>query len=621
MKMEHMKEKLGSWQVGNATESGKVQFRLFFPNDKNGLLHNIQTIQVCGDFQKALGQPENWMPATAPELTQNPHPKGEIWHYETQQELPKGFYQYKYYVTFKDVNEPPRWVSDPFARYGGENNMNAALVVGGSQPEDNPIAPLIGDRQPLRDLVMYELMIDDFTVEYRGVRAPLDAICDKLDFLVNIGFNAILFMPWTAWNDDNFNWGYTPSLYYSVAYRYANDLNQPYEKLSWLKQLISECHKRGIHVIMDGVFNHVYMGFPYKAFYQHDRDCPFTGKFYGEFAGLQDLDFNNQCTQEFIWDVCHYWMDKFKIDGIRFDNTVNFYNKGDNRGLPELLKDIASYMANAGEQNFSLTLEHLQMDAIEVTKTTDATSYWDNALYGCCFDGLWNGRIPSKLLDVLNNNRFLLGSGKVPTLYLSNHDHSHVNWQAGAKNNAGALEWYRTQPYLIALMTAAGTPMVQNGQEFAEDHWIPENDQCSGRRVQPRPLHWSYSQDKFGAALRAVYTKLIHLRKHYPVLRADGFYPANWADWETRFNPEGVGVDTERQLLVFRRYHVNDAGLLQHAVVCLNFSQQNQWLELTFPEDGRWINLLTEPEWAINVQNRRFGLEVSSNWGHIFYKG
>ncbi|WP_051906428.1 alpha-amylase family glycosyl hydrolase [Methylomarinum vadi] len=429
-------------------------------------------------------------------------------------------------------------------------------------------------------------------------------------------------MPWTAWNDEQFNWGYTPSLYYSVAYRYANDLNQPAEKISWLKRLISECHEKGIHVIMDGVFNHVYCGFPYKVFYQYyDRDCPYAGKFYGEFEGLQDLDFDYSCTQELILDVCNYWIDEFKIDGIRFDNTVNFYQKGDNRGLPQLMKEIEQKMASAGEPNFSLTLEHLKMDAVDVTKTTCASSYWDNALFGQCFDGLWHDRIQPQLLDVINNNRFLLGSGKIPTIYLSNHDHSHVNWQAGAKDNAGALQWYRTQPYVIAMMTAPGAPMVQNGQEFAEDYWMPENDHGSGRRVQPRPLHWRYSKDKFGAALLAVYTKLIQLRQRYPVLRADGFYPEHWESWQTRFNPEGVGVDTEKKLLVYRRYHVDDQGILQHAVICLNFSNLNHWLELTFPENGQWVNLLVEPEWTIHVQNRRFGLDVPSNWGMIFYKG
>ena len=614
--MKHMDEKLGSWQISGNSEGGKVQFRLFFPNEANGLQHNIQSIRVCGDFQAALGQ-SKWDHNQAPEMKRSTHPEGEIWSWTTPKKLSEGFYQYKYYVTYNDPAEAPRWVSDPCTRYGGENNMNAAVVVGGSQPSDNTIAPLAEGRKHLRDLVIYELMIDDFTSEYRGVNAPLDAICDKLDYLEDIGFNAILFMPWTAWNDEYFSWGYTPALYYSVAYRYANGLNKPTEKIYWLKKLISECHKRGIHVLLDGVFNHVYTGFPYKMFYQtYDQDCPYTGKFYGEFPGLQDLDFDNRCTQELIWDVCRYWIDQFKIDGIRFDNTVNFHNKGDNKGLPKLMEDIDNYAAQYGEKNFSLTLEHLQMDAVEVTKNTRATSYWDNALYSQCFDGLWHSRISPALLNALNNNHYLLGTGKVPTTYIGNHDHSHVTWQAGARNNAGAIEWYRTQPYAIALMTSPGAPMVQNGQEFAEDHWMPEDDKGSGRRVQPRPLHWDYSNDKFGKPLSAVYKKLISLRREYKVLRADGFYPEYWEEWQTRFNSEGVGVDCERQLLVYRRYCTDNS---QQAVIVLNFSSSSQWLDLRFPKNGEWVELLNGPQWTLNVNNYRFGLTVPSHWGYIFY--
>ena len=618
--MQYMHEKMGAWQVDGGASGGRVQFRIFFPQEANGLQHFIKSIRVCGDFQQQLGQ-TNWDPASAAPMSRSAHAEGEIWSWTTPCDLTAHFYQYKYVVSYTDPNEPDRWVSDPCARYGGEDDMNAAVVVGGSQPADNVIAPLAGGRKPLRDLVIYEMMIDDFTAEYRGLRAPLDAVCDQLDYLVDTGFNAILFMPWTAWNDKRFNWGYTPSLYYSVAYRYANDLNNPAEKLSWLKKLISECHQRGIHVIMDGVFNHVYTGFPYKAFYKnYDTDCPYTGAFYGEFSGLQDLDFNNACTRELIFDVCRYWIDNFHIDGIRFDNTVNFYHKGDNRGLPMLMAEIDNHITSAGEQHFSQTLEHLNMEAVDVTLNTHASSYWDNALYGHCFDGLWHSSIQPALLNALNNNRYLSGSGKVPTIYLGNHDHAHVNWQAGARNNAGALEWYRTQPYVIAMLTAPGAPMVQNGQEFAEDHWMPEDDHGSGRRVQPRPLHWSYTGDNIGGPLLSLYRRLLHLRQDYQVLRADGFYPDYWEEWQSRFNPAGVGVDTARQLLVYRRYCTAADGSLQQAVVALNFSADSHWLELAFPEDGAWRELLSEPQWIAHVHNRRFGLQLPSHWGYIFYK-
>ncbi len=128
-------------------------------------------------------------------------------------------------MTFKDGTQ--RKVSDPCARYGGHERQNAGFVIGGRSGEMQ-VAPLAGGRQPLRDLVVYELMIDDFTDEYREARAPLDAVRDKLDYLQHdLGINAILFMPWTAWPGQRFNWGYTPYLYFSVEYRYANAHQRP----------------------------------------------------------------------------------------------------------------------------------------------------------------------------------------------------------------------------------------------------------------------------------------------------------------------------------------------------------------------------------------------------------
>ena len=619
--MRHMRERLGSRQIGDDRDQGRAEFRLFFPDEEHGLAHNIDTIRVCGDFQHHLPGGADWDPASAPQLVREPHLEGEIWSWATDRVLPAGFYEYKYLVSFRDPAEPVRWVSDPFARYGGSRNLNAAFVIGGSQPADNLVRPLAGGRRPLGDLVIYELMIDDCTAGERGVRAPLDAVRDRLDHLVDLGVSAILFMPWTAWTDERFSWGYTPALYYSVSYRYANDLNQPTEKLSWLKRLISECHDRGLHVLMDGVFNHVATAFPYKAFYQAwDADCPFTGRFAGEFPGLQDLDFNNRCTQELILDVCRYWIEVFGIDGIRFDNTVNFYTHGDNRGLPQLMADLAADREAAGEAHFSLTLEHLALDAVQVVKDTQATSYWDNGLYGHCFDGLWHDRIQPGLLNALNTNRWLQGTGKVPTLYLGNHDHAHLAWQAGARENAGAARWYRTQPWAVALLTAPGAVLIQNGQEFAEDQWLPEDDQGSGRRVQSRPLHWDYRFDGYGRPLFDLYRRLIRLRRDYPVLRGDGFAPHWWEEWQSEFDTDGLGIDCGRQLLVYRRYQDDDTGHRTWALIALNFSCAGHWLELQFPEDGTWTNLLAEPEWTIEVRDRQYRLEIPSHWGLILHQ-
>jgi 1,4-alpha-glucan branching enzyme len=462
----------------------------------------IASIQVAGTFQTRLGQ-KNWDFAAAPALTREPHSKGQVWRHRTEVPLPAGFYEYKYRVTFK--NGAQRKVSDPCARYGGRMHQNAGFVIGGRSGELQ-IAPLAGGRQPLHDLVVYELMIDDFTDEYREARAPLDAVRDKLDYLQHdVGVNAILFMPWTAWPGQRFNWGYTPYLYFSVEYRYTNALNAPVDRLSWLKRLVNECHTRGLHVIMDGVFNHVgdenpvsgeAEGFPYRWWYQNPEDCPYVGTFGGSFPGLLDLDYHNGCTR-IHWRCLFATGSTTSTSTASVSTTPSTSHRERSARPAATLKDIQEHDNNQGRQNFSLTLEHIDLSAAHVVNVTGATSYWNNELYQLCFDYLWNGRVDARLMQALNNHAGL-DAGKVATIYLTNHDHAHVAWQAGARDNAGALEWYRTQPFAIALLTAPGTPMIQNGQEFAEDYWLMEDDQGSGRRVKPRPLHWDYPrQNRF----------------------------------------------------------------------------------------------------------------------------
>ncbi len=226
--MFYMANKLGAWQIDGDEEKGRVSFKLFFPK---GFDPEIVSIRVAGSFQDLTPGVANWdFPKSFPLDRDESNQEGTFWSCTTENMLPAGFYQYKYMVQFTDGST--RIVSDPCARYGGSENQNAAFVVGGSRPGDNIVQPLKSGRKHLRDLIIYEMNIDDFTNEYRGLRAPLDAVTDKLDYLVNMGFNAVLFMPWTAWKYRDFDWGYEPFQYFAVEYRYADDLEQPSEKIS-----------------------------------------------------------------------------------------------------------------------------------------------------------------------------------------------------------------------------------------------------------------------------------------------------------------------------------------------------------------------------------------------------
>lgn len=421
--LDAVNRQFGAWCHDKTADASLVDFSLFFPNrddypnqyGPDGLTsdntnRNIQdygrthiaSISVIGDFQQQLGQ-ANWTPLAANAMICVKCGKGDIWKWTTPAALHTGFYQYQYAVTFD--NGETRRLSDPCARYGGALAAASAFVVGPSQV--TTVTPLANGRLPLRELVVYELNIDDFVNAFWYDQAAFDVVQSRLDYLDNLGINAIHFLPWTSWGDDNFNWGYAPQSYFAVEHRYTNDRGgqQPENfQLSRLRALISACHARGIHVIMDGVFNHARpddiqakasSGFIYPCFYQDPQACPYSGQFGGVFPGLLDLDYHNACIQEYIRDVCCYWMNEFGIDGFRLDNAINYYVQGDQRGLPTLLQDIRR---NVPDPNFSITLEYLDITAANVTNQTDASSYWNNALYGNCFNALWWGGIDGQLL-------------------------------------------------------------------------------------------------------------------------------------------------------------------------------------------------------------------------------
>jgi glycosidase len=490
---------------------------------------------------------------------------------------------------------------------------NSGFVAGRRPVAVTPI----GRRLPLHELVIYELMLDDFTAEYRGGRAPLDAVLDKIDYLVELGINAIEFMPWTSWPESEFSWGYNPVSFFSVEYNYYNDDAQPLVKLSRLKVLISELHKRGIHVIMDGVFNHAdaganpNKGFAYFWLYQDPEDSPFIGAF-ADGGFFNEFDFGNNCTDEFIMDICTYWITEYGIDGIRFDYVKGFYVPSDpTQGIGEIILYLKKFTHDAGLENISFTLEQLpdnRYEAINDTNQIDADGCWFDPLLWEGINTAGSGTISPGFMRALNAGKDFK-PGKDPVIYLENHDHSTLTESCG-----GRQQWWVTQPLAIALFTICGTPFIHNGQEFGEQYWFPED---GAGRVMRRPLRWGKSTDSTGMSLRSLYGKLIQIRKDNPVLTGPDFYPGAPDVSAGRFNAQGYGASNERGLIIYHRWGDSPHGQLQRYIIALNFSGWDQSLTLPFSENGAWINLLDGNR--LEVEN--YACEnylLNSYWGAIY---
>ena len=67
------------------------------------------------------------------------------------------------------------------------------------------------------------------------------------------------------------------------------------------------------------------------------------------------------------------------------------------------------------------------------------------------------------------------------------------------------------QPYVIALYTAKGVPMLWQGGSSSENWGMPDWRDL-GRNLYERPLHWEYFYDPAGKAMVRLYRSMGELR-------------------------------------------------------------------------------------------------------------
>jgi pullulanase len=609
--------------------SGQQSITLFIPDNivdstqySRGGSSHIASVSIVSDFQHIVNPSSaDWDAAAALTMVRTNHPNGYLWVYSIDPPLPDGWYQYQYVVTFDDTSK--RSVGDPCTKYGGDSRGSSAFVVGGAAVDPTPI----DNRLPSNQLIVYEMMIDDFTKEYRGTRAPIDAIRDKLDLVQALNVNAIEFMPWIMWPDDvSFSWGYNPGYFFSIESAYVADPGNPLDRLSRLADLVSECHRRKIHVLLDIVLQHatqggaITNGFPYYWLWQTPTESPFVGQFASaDDFGMLPLDYDNVCTQQFVTDVCKYWLTRFKLDGFRFDQVTGYNNtQFPTKGAPKLIADLKVYCTSQKLDNISLILEDSwDLSAISDANLIQPTGAWFDVFRSYPFD-IFNGYavkggITASYMRVLNSARDF-NFPICPTIYLENHDHATVTYELGSRDR-----WYKAQPYMIALATCSGTVLLHNGQEWGQLENLWEDDRNAPpqfKRVQSRPLKWEQRDDSPGTHLVNLYSFLMSLRHAHPALCSPNFYPNYYDSSLTGFSPDGYGIDEVRQVAIYHRWSGPDLYM-----IVLNFSDSTQYCDVQLPQNGIWTDLLNGNA-TFNVMNYRLAnFQANSNWGAILHRG
>lgn len=520
--------------------TSSIEFNLFAPYNKGASL---------------MGSFSDWK--------EIPMKKGKDGYFRTAVDLEDGEYQYKFRVQSKSwFFEADQWVevTDPYATdVDGQNSSENGIVrvkdgkrIVDTYAWQNDDKLLPADHE----LVIYELHMADFSggEPDRYVRGTYKDAIEKLDYLADLGINAIELMPVKEYPGD-YSWGYNPRHFFAPESSYGPTAE--------LKRFIDECHGHGIRVIMDGIYNHSEASSPltqidHDYWYHHEPRDPDNN--WGPEFNYEHYDekLETYPARRFVGDTVRYWVQEYHLDGIRYDAARQIANYDFMHWIVQQAKETA------GAKPFYNIAEHIP----ETTSITNIDGpmdgCWHDSFYHCILEHITGDTFDlERLKDVLDAKRQgFMGTTNVVN-YLTNHDHNHVMAELGDREILGEEAFRRARLGAALLMTAMGVPLIWMGEEFGEYKYKTQ-DQAK--------IEWSLLAGELNQGLHSYYKGLIALRKSNHAL-----YTENITFFHE--NPEA-------KVLAYSRW--NDEG--SRVVVVANFSEQflAGYTIPDFPEDGTW---------------------------------
>lgn len=235
-----------------------------------------------------------------------------------------------------------------------------------------------------------------------------------------------------------------------------------------LKEFVAECHKNGLRVIFDGVFNHTGRDFfafkdirqmrensQYKDWYcnvnfwgNNSFNDGFSYENWGGYDLLAKLNQHNPAVKDYICDVIRFWVKEFDVDGIRLDaaDVMNF----------DYMKALRQ-VANEVKPDFWLMGEVIHGDYSRWANDGTLHSVTNYMLH----KALYSGHNDHNYFEIAHTIRYvdnMTGNRLKLYTFVDNHDVERIYTKL--KNKAHFV------PVHIMLYTLPGIPSIYYGSEF-----------------------------------------------------------------------------------------------------------------------------------------------------------
>ncbi|MGV0746336.1 alpha-amylase family protein [Mycolicibacterium sp. XJ870] len=325
----------------------------------------------------------------------------------------------------------------------------------------------------------------------------LRRIVEWLDHAVELGASGVALGPVF----ESRTHGYDTTDHFRIDQRLGDDAD--------FDHLITEAHRRGLRVLLDGVFNHVGTDFGrYREALEGGGDHPASTWFrrrgaqsgFDTFEGhgeLIALNHDNPEVVEYTAGVLRHWLGR-GADGWRLDAAYAVPDRFWAQVLPTVRREF-------GDAWFVGEVIHGDYPATVHAATFDSVTQYE--LWKAIWSALNDGNFHELDWALQRHNDFL--ETFVPLTFIGNHDVTRI---ASQLENPQHLEHA-----LVILLTTGGTPSVYAGDESAY-RGVKEDRRGGDDAVRPEFSSPPSDSDSPGADMRRLHQYLIGVRRRHPWL-------------------------------------------------------------------------------------------------------